>query len=205
MGEPAALVRKPRGAARLPREVCGCLMHFGPPTAAAGSTRSGRHWARCCWDRRCWDGWRRDGETGALRASAPVVAPVRMGSRLAARMHARRDDGGRAVIPGRICVIACPPDAPRCECRDRSERIGTTSRQMLEAPPGAFYLWPVGRSLDYARHLARHLRRDDLRIIGPDNMEMLRGIHGALVVDHACGLHLTSRQWEDIERWKGKR
>lgn len=82
-------------------------------------------------------------------------------------------------------------------------QTGITTRQMQEAPRGAFYLWPVGRSLDYARHLAHHLGRIDLHIIGPDNIERMRGRREALVVDHACGAHLTPRQWEDVERARG--
>jgi hypothetical protein len=75
---------------------------------------------------------------------------------------------------------------------------GQTTRQMQEAPQGAVFLWPVGRSTDYAKALARHLSRTDLRIIGPSDIENLRGTTApALIIDHACWVHLSNREWDD--------
>jgi hypothetical protein len=46
----------------------------------------------------------------------------------------------------------------------KDKPTGRTTAQMLAAPVGALYIWPEARSLNYARALARHLGRTDLRI-----------------------------------------
>lgn len=69
-------------------------------------------------------------------------------------------------------------------------RQGTTTRQMLDAPRGALFIWPVS-TLSYPKALACHLERQDLIIAGPSALfeggrrwfsERLPGV----VVDHAC-------------------
>lgn len=78
---------------------------------------------------------------------------------------------------------------------------GQTSRQMLDAPKCAVFVWPVPRSVGYARDLARHLEREDLQITVPTWLEGLRGQRlSGLVLDHACSEHLTPSQWRTIER-----
>lgn len=67
---------------------------------------------------------------------------------------------------------------------------GRTTRQMQAAPIGSLFVWCTPR-LDYPRHLARQLGRDDLRIVSPSVLdfgaERLRGWRGApaIVLDHA--------------------
>lgn len=49
---------------------------------------------------------------------------------------------------------------------------GVTTRQMLDAPRDAVYVWPVARSLSYAISLARYLGRTDLMVMA--SVEVLR-------------------------------
>lgn len=83
---------------------------------------------------------------------------------------------------------------------------GRTTKQMLEAPIASIFVWPVPRSLDYARHLAHHLNRTDLEIISPDGLERLKGTRRrSIIVDHACVDHpdrMTSRHWDIVEIMK---
>jgi len=70
-------------------------------------------------------------------------------------------------------------------------QIGTTTRAMLEAPEGAYYVW-VNRNLGYPKLLASSLGRDDLKIVGPSWLGHGRqdGMHREnIVVDHAMDLH----------------
>jgi hypothetical protein len=48
---------------------------------------------------------------------------------------------------------------------------GTTTRQMIEAPKDAYYVWPS--HLGYARKLAAELVREDLEIIPPSRLVFL--------------------------------
>ena len=66
---------------------------------------------------------------------------------------------------------------------------GITTRQMLAAPQGSIYIW-CNSSLDYPRHLAAHLGRQDLQIYSPQWLE-----HGwvgykfsSVILDHSCCL-----------------
>jgi len=64
---------------------------------------------------------------------------------------------------------------------------GETTRQMLQAPPNAVYVWPNGQ-LDYARVLARRLNRQDLRIVSPEYLASMCRIadeRSSVVLDHA--------------------
>jgi hypothetical protein len=80
---------------------------------------------------------------------------------------------------------------------------------MLEAPPGAVFIWPVSCTVDYAHMLAKHLGRDDLVIECPsvfeDGCRRLRGRRLAgLVLDHACLWLMSDRQWDsyaELRRW----
>lgn len=44
---------------------------------------------------------------------------------------------------------------------------GKTTAAMLASSPGAIFVW-VNHHLDYPTRLAKHLGRDDLRIVSPD-------------------------------------
>lgn len=68
-------------------------------------------------------------------------------------------------------------------------QTGTTTRQMLQAPVGAIYVWCNG-GLGYPKSLARHLERQDLRIV-PSSwlMPSCLATRGVVVVDHAMYEH----------------
>lgn len=78
---------------------------------------------------------------------------------------------------------------------------GHTTRQMLEATKGAVYVW-FSNDLSYPRHLAGHLGRTDLQIVGPSWLEWRANVQRAtyVVIDHAT--KLTARQREEYEHWK---
>jgi hypothetical protein len=46
---------------------------------------------------------------------------------------------------------------------------GKTTRAMLAAPHGAVFIW-CSPHLDYPTQLAKHLKRDDLKIVSPEWM-----------------------------------
>jgi hypothetical protein len=74
---------------------------------------------------------------------------------------------------------------------------GRTTKQMLDAPRGAFFVCPTTAAREYTRHLAHHLGRLDLNPIVPEELEYrIRGTGRAVIVDHAC--RLTERQHEMI-------
>lgn len=66
---------------------------------------------------------------------------------------------------------------------------GTSTQQMLKAPQNAIYIWPSRTSLCYAKDLARHLGRHDLKIESVWYLDMphrFRGTRGITVIlDHA--------------------
>ena len=64
---------------------------------------------------------------------------------------------------------------------------GRTTAQMLAAPHGAIYIWPVHSSLSYAKSLAQHIGRVDLAIapIGwLSSISNTRGCRSPVVIDH---------------------
>lgn len=71
--------------------------------------------------------------------------------------------------------------------RDKDRGTGRTSRQMVEAPLGAVYVW-CNAFRQYPCELARHLGRDDLEIVTPLWLAAAssrgRWLTG-LVIDHA--------------------
>jgi hypothetical protein len=84
-----------------------------------------------------------------------------------------------------------------------SRQTGRTSKQMLEAPRGAMFVW-CNSSTWYPRDLARSLGRTDLQICGPDmlnasSLHSLRSRGGKLVLDHACDV-TSSPRW-DVYYW----
>jgi len=66
---------------------------------------------------------------------------------------------------------------------------GITTRQMTEAPTGAVYVW-CNSELLYPMHLALHLGRRDLQIVGPSWLDMPKcyRLLTGVVVDHAADL-----------------
>lgn len=77
-------------------------------------------------------------------------------------------------------------------------QTGITTRQMIEAPEGAFYVWCNGNTY-YPRRLALHLGRRDLRVVGSDWLMNPGNVFSALdvVIDHA--LEPTYRQMDAID------
>lgn len=77
---------------------------------------------------------------------------------------------------------------------------GTTTRQMQDAPKGAYFVWCNGQ-LEYPKALAKKIGREDLKIIRPYDLERDRmcGIEfTGIVVDHAAVL--TDEQRECLRR-----
>lgn len=83
---------------------------------------------------------------------------------------------------------------------DEYRRQGTTTRQMMNAPQCALFVWPVA-DLSYPKALAHYLGRGDLLIAGPSALydegrrwagRLLSGV----VVDHACAL--DEQDWEAL-------
>ena len=71
---------------------------------------------------------------------------------------------------------------------DGQRGSGRTTEQMRAAPHGAVYVW-VNGSTQYPTFLARHLGRDDLRIISPDQFaQEARSLRAWVVIDHAAAL-----------------
>ena len=72
--------------------------------------------------------------------------------------------------------------------------VGTTTKQIQESPQGALYCW-VHSNTDYARRLAAHLGRKDLRFCGPEYLRnnRYRGLPVQVVVDHAVELPFSMR------------
>jgi len=81
------------------------------------------------------------------------------------------------------------------------EPLGRTTQQMLAAPKNAIYVWPVGRTKDYALRLAKHLGREDLLVTTPENMRRhFEGSRSPVILDHGC--RLTGWQVDDVYRQK---
>lgn len=77
------------------------------------------------------------------------------------------------------------------------EPLGRTTRQMMAAPRDAIFVWPVGRTRDYALDLAKHLGRDDLLITTPENMRRhFEASRRPVILDHGC--RLTESQLNDV-------
>lgn len=77
---------------------------------------------------------------------------------------------------------------------------GTTTKQMLEAPQGAVFVW-VNHHFDHPKYLAKKHGREDLRIVSPSWFDDYRwaGLElTGIVVDHAAAL--TERQRENWHR-----
>ena len=72
---------------------------------------------------------------------------------------------------------------------------GRTTAQMLAAPAGAVYVWCNGH-IGYPHALAKELKRSDLRIVSPTDVERgyLKGLRKPVVVDHAAAPLLTDKQ-----------
>ncbi len=69
-------------------------------------------------------------------------------------------------------------------------QTGRTAKQMLEAPRGATFVWCNDKT-QYARSLARHLGRGDLRIMGLESLRDWNSFCDAKVVvlDHAIRVY----------------
>lgn len=78
---------------------------------------------------------------------------------------------------------------------DADRGTGRTTRRMQAAPQRAVFVWR-NSLLDYPRHLACKIARDDLEIVGPHwlggRYYMGRDLTG-VVLDH--DVHLSAVQW----------
>lgn len=61
---------------------------------------------------------------------------------------------------------------------------------MIEAPLGAWYIWPSA-NYAYPKHLAAHLGRSDLVILAADTLTVERVLSSAkpVVIDHAARVY----------------
>lgn len=80
---------------------------------------------------------------------------------------------------------------------DYDRGTGRTSRQMQTAARGALFVW-LNNHIDYPRHLAKKLGRDDLEIVRRGDLypgHQLRGrTFTEIVIDHAA--KLPAREFE---------
>lgn len=76
-----------------------------------------------------------------------------------------------------------------------SRNTGQTSRQILDAPRGAIFVWPNSHT-DYPKQLAQYLGRNDIEIISLMTLESWFGKRAHFVVDHAA--RLTTKQLDRI-------
>jgi hypothetical protein len=77
-------------------------------------------------------------------------------------------------------------------------KYGRTRDAILTAPPGAWYVAP---SPGYVRRLARHLRRDDLVVLGPE--EAANGSRsGFPVLDHGLAEKASPEVNEILKAWE---
>lgn len=80
---------------------------------------------------------------------------------------------------------------------ERLRQSGQTSKQMLDAPAGAVYIWHQPINMEYPRALARTLGRGDLHIISPNDLKIGGTLAGrplpGLVLDHAADLNPEQR------------
>lgn len=76
--------------------------------------------------------------------------------------------------------------------RDEDRGTGRTTRQMQAAPKDAVFVWCFHGSLGYARDLARHLGRADLKIVSPswlENSQYMGLTFSGIVTDHAMPIN----------------
>lgn len=82
------------------------------------------------------------------------------------------------------------------------EKSGETTRQMLAAPSGSLYIWPLARSLSYARRLADHLGKDFVfgtvhGVLEPDVLKKYTSQEfPAVVLDHSCSYLMLGKHHE---------
>ena len=77
---------------------------------------------------------------------------------------------------------------------DEHRQTGRTTQQIINAPHGAIYVWPVKSSLSYAKRIARENGRDDLDIITPEQLHVDRirsRSNVRIIIDHATDLRLS--------------
>ena len=63
----------------------------------------------------------------------------------------------------------------------------------------AYAAWPVHGSISYARSLAHHLGRDDLKVVSQSWLEPMnwRGLElTGIVLDHETSRRMDAREWE---------
>lgn len=75
-------------------------------------------------------------------------------------------------------------------------KAGRTSRQMINAPQGAIYVWESS-DIDYPKRLAHWLHRDDLTIYAHCRLDFC-AVRKHVVVDHAA--YVTPAQKAMLDR-----
>lgn len=100
--------------------------------------------------------------------------------------------------------MVMPPNQKRTFIMERilmaksGRGTGRTTRQMLDAPNGAIYIWCNGdiAKNGYPDALKKFLKRDDLVLYSIQFLENRgwRGLSTTIVVDHACDLSIDAQQ-----------
>jgi hypothetical protein len=89
---------------------------------------------------------------------------------------------------------------------DASRGTGRTSQQMLNAPPGAWYMVPDLSAATYFRELAKHVGRDDLKIISPIYLDFdyyrLKGRKVEVIIDHGTLRSLCSSRTAALHNYR---
>jgi hypothetical protein len=72
---------------------------------------------------------------------------------------------------------------------------GRTTKQLLDAPPNAIYIWPTYQT-GYVKQLAAHLGRTDLEFHGPSFLrrDYLARPGQAIVLDHAAWESMSTNE-----------
>jgi hypothetical protein len=79
---------------------------------------------------------------------------------------------------------------------DGHKATGQTTKQILEAPKDAYFIWH-NEHLDYPRHLLIKNKRPDIHLVGPRflDIKVPRGMeYSGIVVDHSCRLSAAQLQ-----------
>lgn len=93
---------------------------------------------------------------------------------------------------------SCTDDEPIIR---HGRRVGNTTRQMLQAPHRALFVWCTW-AINYPKDLARDCGREDLQIVSPAQLWKIArssDFYSGVVLDHAAELTADEqRAFEDI-------
>jgi hypothetical protein len=84
---------------------------------------------------------------------------------------------------------------------DQDRGTGRTTKQIMAAPYGAIYVWPVSHNVNYFNNLCMCWRRQDLQVRFPSALDYIGELCSTpvltgIVIDHGC--RLTDRQLDNL-------